>query len=119
MRGDVLQLADYMQRDGRDLISGGLVAIGIGHVREGHRNALEGHVLNHTHGPILVPSPLSSNPIRGLELEAVAASRIGRAIAVVDGSGRGWGSEGQAVVQVGKGQEQHKLVGRRQGELRH
>jgi len=111
MCADVLQLADYVQRNGRNLISGGLIPIGIGHVREGYGNALEGHELNHSYGSIFVSSSLGGYPIGGLELEVVVTKGIGRGIPVVNGPGQKRGSVSETMAEVDKDQEHHNLIG--------
>lgn len=77
-----------MQRNRGNHISGWLISIGIGHERKGHRNALGGNVLNHTHCSVFVASPLGGDAVGGLELEAVVAERVRRYVPVVDGSSR-------------------------------
>ncbi|KAI8040236.1 hypothetical protein M5D96_006176 [Drosophila gunungcola] len=111
MSADVLQLADYVERNGRNLVSSRPIAIRIGDVGEGDGNALEGHELNHSDGSVLVPGPLGGDAIGGLELEAVVAKRIGWGIPVVDGPGRGCGNGSGTVMHMDEGQEQHKLIG--------
>lgn len=76
-----------MQRNRGNHISGRLIPIRIGHVRKGHRNALGGHILDHSHCSVFVARPLGGDAIGGLEIEAVVAERVRRYIPVVDGSG--------------------------------
>lgn len=97
MREDVLQLADNVQRDGGNVISGGLISIGIGHVREGNGYTLGRNELNHSDGSVLITSSLGGNAVGGLELEAVVTEGIGWRIPVVDGPVQRWRSKARTM----------------------